>query len=134
MKPNKEISLYGLEQLALIIKMNTGVIYSNQAGGYACLQPAIEGILSIIDDDTKSIINKLSLMTINKTSLKVEDAEELDEFFHSNEGVNHLKIDRNKIQESMEAWIHVLIDHKKDYSTLKGFNESEGILTWNNSD
>jgi hypothetical protein len=134
MKPNKEVSLYGLEQLALIIKMESEVTYSNQAGGYACMQPSCEGVLTIIEDDTKIIINNISKQTINKTKLTFEDADIIDSILQLNAGVKHLLIDRDKLKESMEAWIHVLINHKNDNSTLKGFIENKGILTWNNSD
>jgi hypothetical protein len=35
----------------------------------------------------------------------------------------------------MEAWVNVIIDNEKiDKTSLKGFDEIEGILTWNNSD
>ena len=37
MQKKREVCLYGLEQLALIIKSKSGVYYFNQAGGYSCL-------------------------------------------------------------------------------------------------
>ncbi|WP_379139124.1 DUF6210 family protein [Paenibacillus sp. sgz500958] len=135
MNQNREINLYGLEQIALIIKSKSGVTYTNQAGGYACIQPSVEGILTIVDDDTKTMLKELSEYTINKTTFNIDDAEFIDKLLQSNSGGKFLEIDRSKLEFSMEAWIHVIINYEKTENTiLKGFNETQGILTWNNSD
>lgn len=47
----KKICLWSFNGLGLIIKYPSGVIYTNQAGGYACLQPQEEGILSILETE-----------------------------------------------------------------------------------
>ncbi|EMN00850.1 hypothetical protein LEP1GSC021_4612 [Leptospira noguchii str. 1993005606] len=44
------IRLWGMENIGLIIEYQTGIIYSNQTGGYACLQPEVEGFLVPLED------------------------------------------------------------------------------------
>lgn len=46
-----------------------------------------------------------------------------------------LSIDRERLNDSMEAWLNVIIDNETmDKAFLNGFDEDEGILTWSNSD
>jgi len=51
LKLNMHVSLYDNSGTALVIPYTTGVTYSNQAGGHACLQPEIEGFLVPIAND-----------------------------------------------------------------------------------
>jgi len=130
----REVCLYGLEQLALIIKMKSSVTYTNQTGGGSCMQPAVEGILMILDDETKSIANGLNDITLNKTYLTTKDADMIDLLFRTNR-VDYMMVDRRRLEDSMEAWLYVLIDNSKtENSMFKGFIENEGVITWNNSD
>ncbi|MDU0200831.1 MULTISPECIES: DUF6210 family protein [Paenibacillus] len=135
MQKNRKVCLYGLEQLALIIKTKSGVFYYNQVGGYSCLQPSVEGILTILDDDTKQLLKDLSNFCLNKTKLTIEDANFLDDFFRTNKVGKFLSIDREKLDDSMEAWLNVIIDIETiDKAFINRFDEDEGILTWSNSD
>ncbi len=98
------------------------------------MQPSVEGILTILDDETKTIINGLSDITINKTNLTIHDADKIDLLFRTNR-IDYMFVDRKRLEDSMEAWIHILIDQSRmDKYIFKGFNESEGVITWNNSD
>ncbi|WP_223596169.1 DUF6210 family protein [Neobacillus bataviensis] len=136
MPKKREVCLYSLEQLALIIKTKSGIVYSNQAGGYSCLQPSVEGVLTILEDDTKELLQNLSKYCLNKTKLTIEDANFLDELLMSYYGAGKfLSIDRKRLDDSMEAWLNVIIDNKTlDKTILNGFDEDEGVLTWSNSD
>ncbi len=135
MKKKCKVCLYGLEQLALIIKSESGVFYFNQVGGYSCLQPSVEGILTILDDDTKQLLKSLSNYCLNKTKLTIEDANFLDDLLRNNRTGEFLSIDRERLNDSMEAWLNVIIDNETmDKAFLNGFDEDEGILTWSNSD
>ncbi|TXK83963.1 DUF6210 family protein [Paenibacillus sp. N3.4] len=135
MQKKREVCLYSLEQLALIIKSKSGVVYYNQAGGYSCLQPSVEGILTILEDDTKELLQNLSLFCLNKTKITLEDAKFLDELLRANKAGKFLSIDRERLEDSMEAWLNVIIDIEMIENTLlNGFEEDVGILTWNNSD
>lgn len=134
MQTKREVCLYNLEQLALIIKSESDVAYYNQAGGYACLKPSSEGILILIDDEMRAILKGLSFIIINKPRLTDKDADQIDDILNSNTGSKGLIVDRNKLEDSMEAWVHVLINYQNANFDIKGFKEVEGILTWNNSD
>ncbi|UKS27507.1 DUF6210 family protein [Paenibacillus sp. HWE-109] len=135
MQKERKVCLYGLEQLALIIKSKSGVFYYNQVGGYSCLQPSVEGILAILDDDTKLLLKNLSDYCFNKTKLTIEDANFLDDLLRTNRAGEFMSIDRERLDDSMEAWLNVIIDNETmDKAFLNGFDEDKGILTWSNSD
>ena len=151
-KKKKEVCLWGLDQLALIILCKSEVTYFNQVGGNFCLQMEDEGILTIIFDVT-NILDELASFCINKFRLSEEDADEIDRILQSH-GTSYLSIDRNRLNDSMEAWLYVnilpenerddfvkKIDDMDDSSPIKrpgfdfwGFEETKGLLTWGNSD
>ena len=122
----RELSLYGLQQLALIIAEPSSVLYSNQVGGTACDQQSCEGVLAVIDDELGEYYSFLKEYTQEKARLSSEDADKLDEKLNG----TSLTIDREMLSESKEAWIHVIIDNKEAYN---GFSQ-HGIITWDNSD
>ncbi|MDN3019951.1 DUF6210 family protein [Paenibacillus sp. BSR1-1] len=135
MPKKREVCLHSLEQLALIIKAKSGTIYYNQAGGYSCLQPSIEGVLAILEDDTKVLLQTLSKYCLNKTKLTLEDANFLDKLLMTYNAGKFLSIDRKRLDDSMEAWLNVIIDYETlDKTFLNGFDEDEGVITWSNSD
>jgi hypothetical protein len=45
-------------------------------------------------------------------------------------------VDRTRLKESMEAWVHVTItsDSQNDDRAFRGFDGGSGVLTWDNSD
>ena len=49
MKPT--IELWESVGLGLIVEMPSGVLYSNQTGGFSCLHPAIEGVFLPLRND-----------------------------------------------------------------------------------
>jgi hypothetical protein len=144
----KVICLYGLIQLALIIKCDSGVVYNNQTGGNFCLQNQEEGILAIIFDSTGDILNRISLYTQNKIALTEEDADYINEILWSYSVTRMLSVDKSKLNDSVEAWIYVDIEDKEEIENklkesnhevhpvydFRGFGKKEGVLTWDNSD
>jgi hypothetical protein len=146
--PKKEVCLYGLRQLALIIICKSGVCYSNQAGGNFCLQPWEEGILTIIFDDLEDILKELSEYTKNKICLSAEDADNIDKILWKYGSTRRFSVDRSRLNDSVEAWIYVDIAEREkiikecenDPNGVSpsfdfwGFTETKGVLTWNNSD
>lgn len=135
----KEICLYGLDQAALILLSEKGVMYQNQAGGNACMQPKARGILVPVTNNPPldnlykgSLDYKLSSVCKNMIELTDENADQLDALLKSELHGLSIVVDRNRLQESMEAWVFVGIqDGAED---IKGFEESSAILTWPNSD
>ncbi len=149
-KRKKEVCLWNLEQLALIILCKSGVEYYNQVGGHFCLHKSDEGIFTLVCDDLKYILDELSSYMTNKYKLTNEDADFIDNIFFKN-GAGYIKFDRSRLEDSMEAWVYVdLLDEHRREEYLQnrndndlqyrssfnfwGFDETKGVLTWSNSD
>jgi hypothetical protein len=123
-----QISLYSLEQAAVILLSEDGVVYSNQAGGSACMQPREKGFLIPISNDPpladlhkSSLPFKLMEVCRDLIGIDSEVADALDSVLAA-ELEYPILVDRSRIGESMEAWVYVLFDERK------------GLLTWPNSD
>ncbi|MBT3817172.1 MAG: hypothetical protein HOE80_00850 [Candidatus Magasanikbacteria bacterium] len=136
-KNKKIVSLYNSLGVHLIFKINSGVIYTNQTGGHACCQSFEEGVLLPFNSEyvhKESIIEKeLSSITNNNIFLSPEIADKIDKIFMKYSVTKCAKVDRIKLKESMEAWVHVIISENKECE-FYNFYDGKGILTWNNSD
>jgi hypothetical protein len=147
--PKKEICLYDLDRLGLILLEPSDVFYYNQVCGHACLQKFAEGVFSYIRDDGNELYKAVSEYMLYKDRLAPEDADFLDTLFMRSCDSKYLRVDRNRLGDSMEAWIYVTIDqHLIDQSfndnpqsesvyyntAFKGFTCTGAVLTWDNSD
>jgi hypothetical protein len=140
----KEICLYDLDRLGLILLEPSEVFYYNQVYGHSCLQKFEEGIFSYIRDDGNELYKGISEYMLNKDRILPEDADFLDNQFIQSSDAKYLRIDRCRLNDSMEAWVYVIIDQlfnnsPKDesayYNTaFKGFTCTKAVLTWDNSD
>jgi hypothetical protein len=145
----KEICLYDLDRLGLVLLEPSGVFYYNQVCGHACLQKFAEGVFSYIRDDGNELHKTVSEYLLNKDRLTPEDADFLDGQFMRSSDAKYLRVDRNRLDNSMEAWVYVAIDQcsieqslsnglKNEsvyYNTaFKGFSCAGAVLTWDNSD
>ncbi|MDI7197737.1 DUF6210 family protein [Leptospira santarosai] len=138
------VRLWEMETIGLIIEHKTGVLYSNQAGGYACLQPKIEGAFVPIKDPENKVQMKLQkYFTGSKWGgwcnerIDEETADFIDSLLGSLYLLSNLKVNRNRMSESYEAWIYVNLFPKNEdseYQIYYGFTGDSGILTWKNSD
>ena len=67
-----------------------------------------------------------------------ETADFVDTVLVSSYVTKRLKVNREKLADSHEAWIHVVIlppdDRDIDLQEFYGFPSNIGILTWENSD
>lgn len=145
------IKIWDSVGLGLIINYPTGVLISNQTGGTACIQSFIEGIyLPLCNDysiDTYKFISpeiELSKYfggekykgTGTTNGIDMQDAEHISGILSKFGLQDFIKINIEKLQQSHEAWIYVII-HPDNNSTglLSNFDsELKGILTWSNSD
>lgn len=129
------IDLINFDGLGLIISFPSGVIYTNQVGGYACLHPEIEGVFFPLAVKHKKILFALeSHFRGDWNHLQAKDADVVDKLLRS-EDFGHLKVDRSKLKESFEAWIYVEVgDLTRTFPLISGFGKTKGILTWANSD
>jgi len=140
MQPATTILLYELAGPALIFSAQTGVIYRNQTGGHSCYQSEVEGYLVPIAGDRIEILERLtSHFTGPKwggwCSHGIDDqtADEIDQLIAEFARRDGIKVDRDKLQESWESWVHVRI-HGQLLSLVKNSNSTTAILTWPNSD
>jgi hypothetical protein len=137
----KEICLYPLKQLALIISEPSGVFYHNQVGGLRCVTLEEEGVLVFVDEAFNRLYDEISRYPYDYEEFKKKDADYLDQLFKRN--LKYVKVDRTRLKDSMEAWIYVVFEHglpKPNKQSLRnniyfsGFDSKQGILTWDNSD
>ena len=138
------VRLYAAKGVGVIVSMRTGVVFSNQAGGYACMQPEIEGVYIPLDDDFNGIESKLhEYFTGRKhggtgatSGLDEADAERVDEILRSRPLPCPMRVDRDLLDASMEAWVHVRLGQETGLAALfEGFaSNARAVLTWANSD
>jgi Family of unknown function (DUF6210) len=146
--PKKLILLYDLpDELVLIVEHPSGVRYSNQVGGFTCDRPELEGVLAPVEvsEEVKERIQGLPYPgTLGITS---EIADAIDALLAAPCSY-HLRVDRERLGESQEAWVFVIIASTErctrewpppetDPTTghLYGFGPAaRGVLTWINSD
>jgi hypothetical protein len=136
--------LYSAKGVGIVVLSPSGVIFSNQAGGYACLQPELEGVYVPLDDDFNDIETKLSdyftgpkhLGTGATRGHDEDDADRIDEILHSRSVPCPVAVDRQRLGESVEAWVFVrLRADDGPFPILEGFQTgSPAVLTWTNSD
>ncbi len=148
------ISLIGHAGTGVIIEHPTGVIYSNQAGGTACLHPEIEGtfvpfgndvlieqgrrLLSPQDDLESYFEGPKHRGTGATNGLDAEDADFIDGVLQRAHVRQWIEVDRDRLKESCEAWVFVTVlgDESSPFPICSGFGPypKRGVLTWVNSD
>lgn len=140
------IRLWEQKGIGLIICYPSGVLYSNQAGGYACLQPEIEGVFVPLVDCVKGHKQEEHLrkhFTGPKwkghcyDKIDGKTADFIDKILADSYITKRLKVDRSKLNKSFEAWIHINIlsdERDSDLREFHGFESTNGIITWENSD
>lgn len=148
-----KIEIWDSVGLGIIIEYPTGVLISNQTGGIACLRPSIEGVflplLNEYEADSEKFISPemdlsgyfIEARSRGRTELGLdsEDVNRLNSILRKYDLDAFIKIDLNKLIDSHEAWIHILIVEEDCIDALKlfaGFGPypREGVLTWANSD
>lgn len=132
------------DELMLIVECRSGVRYENQVGGVVCWRGEQEGVLAPVDvaRSTFEAIEKCPYPQ-GAQGISLEIADTIDALLAAESGARMLKVDRERLHESWEAWIYVRIDapFKKVqslddnyYGSVYGFGPSRGVLTWPNSD
>jgi hypothetical protein len=138
------IQLWGGPRLGLIILRPSGVYYSNQTGGYACLHPTVEGVFVPIRVDELDLERELSEYFTGAKwqgwccrGIDEETAIVIDGLLAQCDFTRGIRVDRNRLRDSHEAWVYV------DYANLpetewrteiSGFGACKAVLTWENSD
>ena len=116
------IDLWQLHPIVgIIVAHPSGVVYTNQTGGYSTCHPSMEGVFVPLP---------------RAGALQAA----LDEHFFDGpkwEGscARGITVNRDHLRESMEAWIHLTIGrHADDDTAVSGLDGNAAVLTWENSD
>lgn len=149
----QKVLLYEHVGLGLVISWPSGITYSNQAGGYSCAQPSVEGVFVPLRNDC-SLDDKLlspetellSYFTGSKhrgagthgKGFDQEDADFIDGVLKKYNLARCLRVDRSRLGDCDEAWVpvEVIADEDSDGGLFSGFAPypRPGVLTWTNSD
>jgi hypothetical protein len=131
------VNLWSLEEAALIVEWKTGVVFSNQTGGCACCQREMEGLLIPFNPCDRPVgaptLREQLAFLINAQYLTEELAGRIDALLEENYETRGVTVDRSRLRDSMEAWIHVDIDDSLS-GIFCGFGRCKGVITWPNSD
>lgn len=136
------IRLYGAG-LGLIIRHPTGARYTNQTCGACCAQPEMEGVFVPFDAEESWLrLNAYFEGPKYRGSgamqgIDEEDADLIESVLRDGRLGVPLAVDRSRLKESHEAWVHVLIlAEDGPIPTVAGFGPypRPGVLTWPNSD
>ena len=135
--------------LGLIISYESGVVYSNQTGGTACLQPEYKGVFISLRNDCAIENNSLLSPEIDlcqyfegsahagvgaTDGIDLKDIEYIESVLKKYNLDSFVSIDRDRTSKSHEAWIYVLITSDSDVFSGFGPFPREAVLTWANSD
>jgi len=137
------IRLWNLVGLGLIVAHPSGVIYSNQTGGYACDHPEMEGVFVPLHD-TDPYVDQYQQLDQHfyygpkwrghcYSGIDEETAAVVDEILTGSYLTRRLTVNRDKLRDSEEAWIHVIIAPPRERD-FDGYPSGVGVLTWPNSD
>lgn len=141
---NKRVSLHYIPGMMLIIEHPSGVRYLNQVGGVVNAQEEMEGVLAPLDisEEAASRIEAYPYPQ-GRQGLSSGIATMIDDVLASEPGTRFLRVDRTRLDESWEAWVHVRF-HSPDtddrslvdpyFGEAYGFGAARGVLTWCNSD
>jgi len=123
MTSKPRVLLYDARGLGCIILWPTGIEYSNQTGGYACLHPTAEGFyVPLFNElfDQEALLRRhfegpkwrgfCDRGIDEETALEVERI--LDAALPTRE--LGLTVDRERLADSHEAWIHVNVPAQRD--------------------
>ncbi|RYD37716.1 MAG: hypothetical protein EOP86_02800 [Verrucomicrobiaceae bacterium] len=126
------------DYLILIVTAETGVTYVHQCGGFACLQNSAEGFLVQVgtSDDRERLYDwfqsefegscmNSSVWTPDRTAMLESLISHIACGHVNSDGVDFrhmLQLDRERMQECVEAWIPVLSPY------------GPGLVVLNNSD
>ena len=146
-----KITLYDMIGTCIILKCSSGITYTNQTGGTACLQPEYQGALIPIGNDVglpknnlispeNELIEYFKGVPWNGTGatlgLTKNDVIAIEAILNKYDLSKVISIDTAKLTDSHEAWIHVKVTEIANKTLFYGFGPypCQGVLTWSNSD
>lgn len=151
-RENPVVELWEAVGLGVIIDYPSGVVYSNQTGGFSCLHPTAEGVYVPLRNDALETWELLSperdlraffegpkhLGCGATSGLDNDDADFIDRILEQARLGSVFRVDRDRLRESHEAWVHVLLTSSDTdaHPIFHGFAPypRHAVLTWGNSD
>ncbi len=132
-------SLYDMVGVGVVVALPTGVVYSNQTGGTACLQPELEGAFLPVntqhpEGDPEGLEARLAAVFVGVGHFDDQMANRVDQVLSRFQETEGLRVDRSRGRNSHEAWIHVTIRQTPSGSAQGMTGPLSGVLTWPNSD
>ncbi|MBO0789752.1 MAG: hypothetical protein J2P36_02230 [Ktedonobacteraceae bacterium] len=139
----KPIIYLSLNQVGVIVCVNSGVVYRHQTGGTACRQRWQEGVLllptdpELIREEPVEIYRcsiEAALQSMDwQVRLDEERATVIDMLLKNSGTTAGISVDRTRLHEAEEGWVPVELE-PIDHALYEGFGDCQGILVWNNSD
>ncbi|MBL4868890.1 MAG: hypothetical protein JKY67_21200 [Pseudomonadales bacterium] len=136
----KEICLYNLEQVGVIILDPNGAIYFNKSGGTACMQSRERGFFVPISNDPPldqpelNLPDRLTAITRDLVGLSGKHTQPINELLLEISSSDTYSVNEDKLSVSHEAWVYIKVIAGGNYSQFEGFGEFYAVLTWPNSD
>ena len=142
----------GDDWIGVILCLPSGVSYRHQSGGYACKHPMAEGVFAPIPHGAGVSVSAWAgdlsdVFTGDRWGgwcsdrIDTETADVVDRLLGELGGCRRLDVNRERLHQSMEAWVHLsvgpcrsTVEGKRcDDCTFAG-DPLEAILIWPNSD
>jgi hypothetical protein len=140
------VDLMGHVGTGLILEHPTGITYVNQAGGVYCLHPSCQGIFVSWFNDVELGSGKLFSAEealygvsweLSSSAMTPAQADEVDAVLRATPSFQGVRVDRARLTESYEAWVHVVIEPPHQLGGVVWGVEPfprTGVLVWTNSD
>jgi hypothetical protein len=132
----RELCLYNLEQTAVIVLDDSGIQYFSNSGGTAAVQSRAVGFLVPLSNDPPAdqpelaLAGRLSAVVKDKNGLSLADAHHINELLRELSSTDVCFVNEERLQQSLESWVHVFVRPQGDYSQFQGFDEFEAVLVW----
>ena len=129
----RTIDLTWYDNIGLVLKAQSGVFYTSQVAGYVCQHPEMEGVFFPlrVKPGKAEIFSLAQRFKGRWNHIDESDADFIDKVLRSN-GHATVLVNRARLEESYEAWVHVIA--KGGLDGVSGFDNCEAILVWPNSD
>ena len=134
------VRLWNAKGVGIIIFCDSNVFYTNQVGGIACNHPIVEGVYVPLAggdiDLEEKLMDYFRKIGWYCDGLEEKIAKQIDIILTKSFVTKTIKVDRELLKESKEAWVYIKIDDsiKELYPLFENFSSNLGILTWRNSD
>lgn len=145
MKPGPTIRLWNDAGLGVIVAFPSGVVYSNQTGGFSCLHPELEGIHLPLGAQPGEELFAYFAGSKHRgagatSGLDDEDAAFIEGVLARHDLSGFVSLDRGRLRESHEAWVWAFVTRDDGDGRGPALFHGLGpypraaILTWNNTD